>query len=81
MKFDPFNNLPFKQIYDDAYDLEIMLRQQAEDEGEDDLERRYKIIVLSLLPVICDRVRAIFFAFALVLGFTLAVVVKLALKF
>lgn len=79
MKFDPFNNLPFKQIYDDAYDLEIMLRQQAEDEGEDGLERRYKIIVLSLLPVICDRVRAIFFALAFVLGFTLAVIVKLAL--
>lgn len=81
MKFDPFNNLPFKQIYDDAYDLEIMLRQQAEDEGEDDLERRYKIIVLSLLPVICDRVRAIFFALAFVLGFVFSRIIDALLKF
>lgn len=58
----------FRQAYDCCDNLEVMFRERAEHDAEDDLESCYKVVVMTLLPVICSRVRAIFFAFALMLG-------------
>lgn len=71
-----FNNSVFKKVYDEAYDVEIMLCHKPEGEAQEDLERRYKIVVMELLPVICGRVRACFFLLAVILGLLLSGIFK-----
>lgn len=60
-QFDPLGNLFFKELYDECDDLAFKLRHEPDREAEENLERRYKIVVMTLLPIICSRVRAIFF--------------------
>ncbi len=71
-KADILGNRIYKEIYDKAAYLEVVFSEQAEGESQEALENRYKVIVLFLLPVICSRVRAIFFLLTAQLGILLA---------
>lgn len=58
----------FKELYDECGDIEFILRYYPEDESEESLERRYKIVMMTALPILISRVRAIFFLLAFLAG-------------
>lgn len=66
----------FKEVYEDSDKLVTVFSQKAKEEPEKSAEYRYKIIVMTLLPILCSRIRAIFFFFSTVLGFLLALILK-----
>lgn len=57
-----------QQIFDESDDLVYMLEQQCKQESGDRTEKCYKIIVLTVLPLIFDRLRFISFLFCFLLG-------------
>lgn len=62
----------FKELYDECGDIEFILRYYPEDESEESLERRYKIVMMTALPILLSRVRAIFFLLTFLTGVLLA---------
>ena len=62
----------FNKLYDEAGDIEFSLRNDADDVSDESLEKRYKIVVLTILPILLSRVRAIFFILAFLAGGLLA---------
>ena len=57
-----------QQIFDESDDLVYMLEQQCKQESGDRTEKCYNIIVLTVLPLIFDRLRFISFLFCCLLG-------------
>ena len=57
-----------QKIFDESDDLAYVLEQQCEQGTGDCTEERYKIIVLTVLPLIFDRLRFISFLFCCLLG-------------
>lgn len=62
----------FNKLYDEASDIEFSLRYDADDVSKESLEKRYKIVVLTILPILLSRVRAIFFLLAFLIGILMA---------
>ncbi len=65
-----------KEIENECYDLAKMLSYETEEETQKDLERRYKIVVMILLPRLFGLVRALFFLLSPLAGFFLALLLK-----
>lgn len=61
----------FKKLYDECDDIHFEFSYDAQDEAQNDLEHRYKIIVVTILPILLSRVRAIFFTLAFLVGLLL----------
>ena len=61
-----------EKIYEESDRLVHMLNQQRKDRPEDSAECGYKIIVATILPILLDRVRVIFFFLSFILGFLLS---------
>ena len=66
-----------KEIENECYDLAVMFSRETEEKTKEDLERRYKIIVMLLLPRLFGLVRALFFLLSPIAGFFLLLVFKL----
>lgn len=66
-----------KEIEKECNDLAVMFSRETEKEAKEDLERRYKIIVMLLLPRLFGLVRALFFLLSPIAGFFLLLVIKL----
>jgi len=69
----------FKRIYDESDKLAAVFSQRAKNDPEKNAEYRYKVVVMTLLPILCSRMRAVFFFCSFVLGFLLALVLQLLL--
>ncbi len=76
---DLTGNKFFKKVYDDCDELVTAFSQKAKEGPEKSAEYRYKIIVMTLLPILCSRIRAVFFFCSFVLGFLFALGLKLLL--
>lgn len=61
----------FDEIYNECSDIKFILSNYADDEGYESLERRYKIVVMTILPILLSRVRTILFLFCFPAGFFL----------
>ena len=61
----------FKKLYDECGDIQFILRYYPEDESKESIERRYKIVMMTALPILLSRVRAIFFLLSSFLSFLL----------
>ena len=57
-----------QKSFDESDDLTYVLEQQCKQGTGDCTEERYKIIVLTVLPLILDRLRFISFLFCFLLG-------------
>ena len=61
----------FEEIYDECGDIKFGFGHYSDDVSNEELERRYKIIMMTILPILLSRVRSIFFATAIIVGFLL----------
>ena len=65
-----------KQMINECYDLAVMLCKQSDQETEEDIERRYKIIVMMILPRLFGLMRALLFLLSPLAGFFLFLFIK-----
>lgn len=60
-----------KELYEEASDIKFRLRYNADEVSEKSLEKRYKIVVMTILPILLSLVRSIFFVLSGIVGFLL----------
>ena len=60
-----------EELYEEASDIKFRLRYNADEVSEKSLEKRYKIVVMTILPILLSLVRSIFFVLAGIVGFLL----------
>ena len=67
-----FERSSVKKFYDECDALKAILEYRPEDYPEDYLERRYKIVVTAILPILLLRTNLILFSTNLLLGLAFA---------
>ena len=60
-----------KELYEEASDIKFRLCYNADEVSEKSLEKRYKIVVMTILPILLSLVRSIFFMLSGIVGFLL----------
>ena len=66
-----------KEIEKECDKLAVMLSDKSDEETQQDLERRYKIIVMTILPRLFGLTRLLLFLLSPIAGFFLLLAFKL----
>lgn len=75
MKKPKKKSLMDKIFYDSDYLIEV-LRDECRKHPEKEAEYRYKIVMLTILPLLLCRTRDIFFLFSIALGMLITHIAK-----